>query len=76
MPPSLARVDSFAMDLHWDGDTFVDAEGHDVSSGFVHGAVLTLVRWCTSKYLAAKPLAAAAGALALKRSDARQRRSE
>jgi hypothetical protein len=42
LPPALARLDSFAMDLHWDGDTFVDAEGHDVSSGFVHGSVLTL----------------------------------
>jgi len=30
------------MDLHWDGDTFVDAQGQDVSAGFVHGAVLTL----------------------------------
>ena len=30
------------MDLHWDGAAFVDAEGHDVSSGFVHGSVLTL----------------------------------
>jgi hypothetical protein len=42
LPPVLARTDSSAKDLHWDGDTFVDAEGHDVSSGLVHGSVLTL----------------------------------